>query len=108
MGSRLVTIPSGDNLGNSVRLAVDAEGCIWVALWGGWAVRRYAPGGELLAVVDVPAARVTKPAFGGAALDRLYVTTAAPDAADPAQPHAGGVFIADPGVRGLPPGAYAG
>jgi hypothetical protein len=31
-----------------------------------------------------------------------------PDAPDPAQPHAGGVFAADPGVHGLPPQPYAG
>ena len=103
---RIATVAEGNGFPDG--LVVDAEGCIWVALWEGWAVRRYSPGGELLAVVDVPAARVRKPAFGGPALDRLYVTTAAPDAADPAQPHAGGVFAADPGVRGLPPGTYAG
>jgi sugar lactone lactonase YvrE len=103
---RIATVDESDGFPDG--LAVDAEGCIWVALWEGWAVRRYSPGGELLAVVDVPAARVTKPAFGGPGLDRLYVTTAAPDAADHAQPHAGGVFSADPGVRGLPPGTYAG
>ena len=103
---RIATIDDGDGFPDG--LAVDAEGAIWVALWEGWAVRRYAPDGELLAAVDVPAARVTKPAFGGPELDRLYITTAAPDAPDPAQPHAGGLFGADPGVRGLPAGAYAG
>ena len=103
---RIATIDDGDGFPDG--LAVDAEGAIWVALWEGWAVRRYAPDGELLAAVDVAAARVTKAAFGGPRLDRLYITTAAPDAADPAQPHAGGVFGVDPGVRGLPPRAYAG
>jgi len=103
---RLATIEKGAGLPDG--LVVDEEGCIWVALWDGWSVRRYSPEGDLLAVVDVPAQRVTKPAFGGPALDRLYLTTAMPDAADPAQPHAGGVFVADPGVRGLPPQAYAG
>jgi sugar lactone lactonase YvrE len=58
--------------------------------------------------VDVPVARVTKPAFGGAALDELYITTGAPDAPDAKQPHAGGIFLARPGVRGLPANAYAG
>jgi sugar lactone lactonase YvrE len=89
-------------------LVVDVEGCVWVALWEGWAVRRYSPEGELLEVVDVPAARVTKPAFGGDDLSDLYITSAAADAADPEQPHAGGVFRARPGVRGLAPNAYAG
>jgi len=102
----LVTVEKGAGLPDG--LVVDEEGCIWVALWDGWSARRYSPEGELLAVVDVPVARVTKPAFGGPALDRLFVTTALPDAPDPAQPHAGGVFVADPGVRGLPTQAYAG
>jgi sugar lactone lactonase YvrE len=103
---RLATIEEGAGMPDG--LVVDAEGCLWVALWEGWAVRRYSPEGELLAAVAVPAARVTKAAFGGTSLDRLYVTTAMPDAPDPAQPHAGGVFAADPGVHGLPPQPYAG
>jgi sugar lactone lactonase YvrE len=103
---RVATIEDG--AGGPDGLVVDVEGCIWVALWGGWAVRRYSPDGELLAIVDVPAARVTKPAFGGPELDRLYVTTAMPDAPDPVQPHAGGVFVVDPGVRGLASAPYAG
>ena len=41
-------------------LAVDAEGCIWVAGWGGWKVQRYSPSGQLLGVVEVPAAHVTR------------------------------------------------
>lgn len=84
-------------------LVVDAEGCIWVALWGGWAVRRYAPGGTLLDVVEVPTANVTKPAFGGPGLDELYITTAAGDGEN-----AGGVFLARPGVRGLAARPFAG
>jgi sugar lactone lactonase YvrE len=103
---RVATIEDGAGFPDG--LVVDAEGCCWVALWEGWSVRRYAPDGELLAVVNVPAARVTKPAFGGPALDRLFVTTAAPDSPDPAQPHAGGIFAAEPGVRGQPSPSYAG
>lgn len=103
---RLATIE--ESAGHPDGLIVDAEGCIWVALWEGWGVRRYAPDGTLLAMVEIPVARVTKPAFGGDALDDLYVTTASPDEPDDAQPHAGGVFRARPGVRGLAARAYAG
>ena len=39
---------------------VDAEGCLWTALWGGWAARRYSPEGELLQTVRFPAANITK------------------------------------------------
>jgi sugar lactone lactonase YvrE len=84
-------------------LVVDAEGCVWVALWNGAAVRRYGPDGTLLGSVSVPARRVTKAAFGGPALDDLYVTSALGK-----EPHSGGVFRARPGVRGLPANAFAG
>jgi sugar lactone lactonase YvrE len=103
---RIVTIEEGS--GSPDGLTVDEDGCIWIALWDGWAVRRYSPAGTLEGVVDVPAARVTKPAFGGEPLDELYITTAAPDAPDPEQPHAGGIFVVHPGARGLPAHAYAG
>jgi sugar lactone lactonase YvrE len=102
---QIVTIDEGAGWPDG--LVVDAEGCIWVALWEGWAVRRYSPAGELLAVIEVPVARVTKPAFGGPALDDLYITTGAPDEADAKQPHAGGIFHVRPGVRGLPANSFA-
>jgi sugar lactone lactonase YvrE len=89
-------------------LTVDAEGCIWVGLWEGWALRRFSPEGHPLATVEVPAARVTSCAFGGAGLATLYITTARPDDNDPRQPHAGGVFSVRPGVHGLPGQTFAG
>jgi sugar lactone lactonase YvrE len=84
-------------------LVVDAEGFLWVAFWGGGRVRRYSPEGEVAEVVDVPAAHTTKAAFGGLELRELYITTAAGD-----EPHAGGLFVVQPGVAGLPAAAYAG
>jgi sugar lactone lactonase YvrE len=84
-------------------LVVDAEGYLWVALWGGGSVRRYSPEGRLAEVVEVPAKYTTKAAFGGPGLTSLYVTSAAGD-----DPHAGGLFVVEPGVAGLPAHAYAG
>ena len=46
-------------------LTVDEEDGIWVALWGGGAVNRYAPDGSLLASVELPVERPTSCAFGG-------------------------------------------
>jgi sugar lactone lactonase YvrE len=103
---RLITVEPAD--GEPDGLVVDAEGCLWVALWNGWAVRRYAPDGTHLGTVDIPVARVTKPAFGGEDLTDLYVTTAAPDDPDGEQPHAGGIFRLRPGVAGLAPNPFAG
>ena len=56
---------------------VDAEGCLWVALWRGGAARRYSPRGELLSTVQFPCSNVTKLALGGKDLQTAYVTTAA-------------------------------
>jgi sugar lactone lactonase YvrE len=57
-------------------VVVDSEDCLWVALWDGWGVRRYAPDGSLLLHVEFPCARVTKLALGGPDLRTAYVTTA--------------------------------
>jgi sugar lactone lactonase YvrE len=85
--------------------AVDAEGCVWTGLFGGWGLRRYAPNGELLGFVRFPCANVTKPAFGGADLKTLYVTTAwkgLSPAERAAQPLAGGLFRLAVDTPGLP------
>ncbi len=92
-------------------LTVDAEGGVWVALWGGWSVRRYAPDGTTVGSVRLPAANVTSCTFGGDGLSELFVTTAtqglAADELD-AQPHAGAIFSVRVGVRGLPTRRFAG
>jgi sugar lactone lactonase YvrE len=86
-------------------LIVDAQGYVWVALWKGGALHRYAPGGLLDRVVKLPAKQVTKCAFGGADLGDLYITTARAglDAAElEQQPLAGSLFRMRPGVFGRP------
>ena len=85
-------------------MTVDAEGCLWVAFWDGWAVRRLSPGGEVLDVVEVPVQRPTSVAFGGPALDRLYVTSATiglDRTALDVQPFAGALLMLEPGVLGI-------
>ena len=83
---------------------VDADGCLWNAEWGGGRVVRYTPDGRVDRSVALPCSQVTCCAFGGARLDRLYVTTAriGLDAAALArEPHAGALFVIDAGVTGL-------
>lgn len=84
---------------------VDQEGCLWTGLFGGWAARRYSPGGQLLGCVRFPVANVTKLAFGGADLTTVYATTARKglDAgALAAQPLAGGLFCFQAETPGQP------
>ena len=76
-------------------VTIDAEDHVWVGLWGGWALRRYAPDGTLVQTVEFPCENVTKVAFGGPDLRTAYVTTAKIDLseeAQAAQPLAGGLF----------------
>ncbi len=96
-----------DGAGYPDGLTVDAEGCVWMGLFGGWAVRRYAPNGLLVEAVAFPVANVTKIAFGGDDLGIAYVTTARKGLSEAdlaAQPLAGDLFaFRCPGTVGLPP-----
>ena len=92
-------------------MTVDAEGCLWIAFWDDWCVRRYSPDGELLRKIELPVQRPTSCAFGGPDLDRLYVTSATVGLGEGAlarQPQAGGLFRINPGVRGLAEVPFAG
>ena len=90
---------------------VDAEGGLWNAQWDGGCMVRYDEQGEETMRIALPTSRPTCAAFGGAALDRLFVTTARIGlGADRLQrePGAGGVFVvAQPGWRGLPESRFA-
>lgn len=100
----------GPDDGSPDGLAVDAEGGVWIALWGGWGVLRYLPDGSLDRKVALPVAQVTSCAFGGPELEELYITTAAhglDEAALRGQPHAGGIFRFRPGVAGRPANRFA-
>jgi sugar lactone lactonase YvrE len=100
-----VTVPEPDGL------TLDAEGCVWLALWGSGELRRYTPDGRLDTVVRLPAWQVTSAAFGGPDLGTLFITTAR-EGLTPAeqaeQPHAGDIFACTPGVTGRPPFLFAG
>ena len=91
-----------------------SEMCIrdsyWTALFGGWQVARITPNGVIDRTISLPVANPTKPMFGGAGLDVLYVTSAGEGLGDdPAQPHAGCLFaITGLGVTGLPQARYSG
>lgn len=106
-GNRRPLVEIEDGAGFPDGLTVDAEGCVWVALWEGAAVRRYTPGGELDRVIPLPVPRVTACAFAGPDLTDLYITTARVGLASP-PPLSGSLFVV-PGVgKGLAQPAFAG
>jgi sugar lactone lactonase YvrE len=55
---------------------IDSNGDLWIALYGGWEVRRYSPSGQQLEVVRFPVANITKIALGKDDLRTAYATTA--------------------------------
>ncbi|MFG3345918.1 SMP-30/gluconolactonase/LRE family protein [Streptomyces sp. NPDC048018] len=88
-------------------LAVDAEGCVWIALWDGGRLHRYTPAGALERTVPLPVRRPTACAFGGPGLRDLYVTTARTDL--PGREPLGGSLLVLPDMgEGLPGAAFAG
>ena len=90
---------------------VDAEGYIWNAQWNGHRVVRFAQDGRVDRIIPVPALNPTCVAFGGAALDTLYITTAR-YLMSPAQladePEAGALYATRPGVKGLTDAPFEG
>lgn len=91
---------------NSARpdgMVIDADGNLWVALYEGSGVVGCDPRtGRIFAKVEVPALKTTSCTFGGPNLDELYITCARHDG----EPHTGAIWIARPGVRGVPALAF--
>ena len=106
---RLVTIDPASGIPDG--MTADDQGNLWVACFGGAAVRCFSPAGEQLDEVFFPVTQVTSCAFGGPGLADLYVTTAAyrlSAAQLESEPHAGATFVCRPGAAGLPAAPFAG
>ena len=102
-GRVLITV--AEEIGAPDGLTVDADGDLWVAIYGGGRVQRYSPDGVLRATLHVPAAQSTSCAFAGPGLARLYVTTATEGWSDEqrrAEPAAGLVYRFDTDATGRP------
>lgn len=109
ISNRRELIEFAANDGGPDGATVDAEGYLWVAVWGGWRIDRYKPDGDLDLSVEMPVECPTCPAFGGPQLDKLYVTSASNMLNEPEkQPQAGGIFVLEPGVRGIPETRFRG
>jgi sugar lactone lactonase YvrE len=92
-------------------LTVDAEGMLWVAFWGGAAVRRYDPSGRELEVVRTGAPQTTSCCLAGEDGRTLLITSASAglDAATLARhPESGRLFATRVDVPGLPARPFLG
>ncbi len=104
----VIQIPK--ELGTPDGMTIDADGGLWVALWGGGAVHQYVDG-RLHREIRLPASRVTSCAFGDKDLGTLFITSAREGLSDDDlrdQPLAGALFRVRPGVRGVAPHTYLG
>ncbi len=89
--------------------AMDEEGCLWNARWGGGRVIRFTPDGRVDREIFLPVEQPSSCAFGGPDRKTLYITTArqeldglAPDSLD------GSVFAVQLDVAGMPMAPFAG
>lgn len=112
VGERRVFRQFGEGEGYPDGMTVDAEGHLWIAFWDGWCLRRLTPDGQVVDEVAVPVQRPTSCAFGGPALDQLFITSSRQDLSDEelaGQPHAGGLFVTTiAGVSGIAELPFAG
>ncbi|HEY2434474.1 MAG TPA: SMP-30/gluconolactonase/LRE family protein [Vicinamibacterales bacterium] len=89
---------------------VDADGCLWSSAWGGAVVRRFTPDGRVDRVLEIPTKNPTCPAFGGAQLATIFVTSSRQQHTAEelsGAPQAGGVFaLRMPGIAGIADTAF--
>jgi sugar lactone lactonase YvrE len=90
---------------------VDADGCLWSALYGGSRLVRITPDGRLDRTIELPVLQPTSCQFVGPDLDLLFVTTAKQRLSEEQlaqQPLAGALLAVEAGVKGLPEARYQG
>jgi sugar lactone lactonase YvrE len=117
VSNRRVFVDTGKLGGVPDGATVDVDGRFWVAVFRAGKIAAYRPDGTLERVIDMPVRLVSSVAFGGPALDRLYVTTIARDItsegrgspSDAANDQAGNLFVIEGlGTRGRPEHLFAG
>jgi L-arabinonolactonase len=111
ISNRRVFVDTSSHPGHPDGSAIDADGCVWNAEYGGSRVVRYTPQGKIDRTIVFPVTQPTSCCFGGPRLDTLYVTSAT-QRIEPEllakQPLAGGLFAVHVGVTGLPEPEYGG
>jgi sugar lactone lactonase YvrE len=94
--AELAGIPDG--------MALDDEGCVWVALYEAGCVARFSPAGEIVDRMSVPARLVTSVCFAGPDSCDLFIVSA-DNQDDPDR--RGCIFRTTVDARGAPVGAAA-
>lgn len=90
---------------------VDVDGCVWTCMVASGQLIRLTPHGEVDQVIQLPVTNPTCPAFGGANLDTLFITSHSqrlPPDVHAREPLAGALLSIRPGVQGLPEARYRG
>ena len=111
IGARQVFVAMRAEWGRPDGGATDEEGCYWGCGISAGRINRFSPSGDLVEYVEVPITHPTMPCFGGPDRRTLYVTSlreGLSDAELAKTPQAGGVFMLEPGVAGVPVAAYKG
>jgi sugar lactone lactonase YvrE len=112
ISNRRVVVRIARGGGSPDGMTIDADGNLWVALWGSGSVGKFDPRtGQLPQKIIVPAPNVSSCAFGGKNLETLYITTARAWVSEEKLkefPLSGGLFAVKPGVRGVPAEFYKG
>jgi len=106
LADRQVFIRFDEEDGYPDGMTADAEGHLWIAHWGGARISRFTPEGKLDRAIPLPARQVTNICFAGAALDRMFVSSAAVDL--PESDYDGALFEVEAGVKGMPTPLFAG
>lgn len=103
IGNRRRVVSLDKRCGMPDGMTVDEEGNLWVACFGGGAVRCFSEAGEEVGEIRFPVSQVTSCAFGGPSLTELYVTSASYRLGAEElerEPHAGATFVCSPGPTG--------
>jgi D-xylonolactonase len=92
------TFPESEGLPDG--LTMDADGYLWCAFWDGSQIVRLSPTGDIVYRLTMPTEKITSLAFGGDALDQLYITSAGGTELAQQSALAGALFRVQPGIKG--------
>jgi sugar lactone lactonase YvrE len=104
----VIHIPN--KMGSPDGMAIDEEGMLWIAQWGGFGVYRWNPmDGRCIGKVELPIPQITSCAFVGPDLDHLLITSAREDLSMEdleKYPTSGDVYSLKMPVRGMLPNKF--